>query len=116
VFKKQTIWFFCFATETRFHSQHFHLLREAFARSPSLAFAATAPILAQNDALRPASALVFGFGAGAFKFDPVAALYFSRPLAVKPAPCLAGSFSPRPTDNDTDFLAILTFRVKNGVI
>ena len=62
---------------------------------------------AQNDALRPASALVFGLGAGAFKFEPVSALYLARPLAVNPAPWEAGNFSPRPTDNDTEFLAIL---------
>ena len=41
---------------------------------------------------------VFGFGAGAFNFDPVARLYFARPLAVNPAPLEAGNFSPRPTE------------------
>lgn len=58
---------------------------------------------AQNDFLRPASALVLGFGAGAFSLEPVARLYFARPLAVRPAPDLVDSFSPRPTDSDTDF-------------
>ena len=37
---------------------------------------------------------------GAFSFDPVALLYFARPLAVNPPPLDTGSFSPRPTDND----------------
>jgi hypothetical protein len=106
VFKKQVIRFVCFALKTGFH-QHFHRLREALARSAGPdAFATTPDILAQKDALRPASALVFGFGAGAFKFDPVSRLYFSRPLAVSPAPCFAGNFSPRPTDKDTLFFAI----------
>jgi len=90
-----------------FAFQHFHLFKEALARSPSLAWAATAPILAQKDALRPLSASVLGLGAGAFRLLPVAALYFSRPLAVNPAPALTDSFSPLPTDNDTDFLAIM---------
>jgi len=58
---------------------------------------------AQNDALRPASAFVFGLGAGAFNLLPVAALYFALPAAVRPAPLDTGSFSPRPTDKDTDF-------------
>ena len=59
-------------------------------------------ILAQNDAFLAASAFVFGFGAGAFKFEPVAALYFARPLAVRPAPFDTGSFSPRPTESEVD--------------
>jgi len=64
-------------------------------------------ILAQNDLRIAASFLVFGFGAGAFKSEPVALLYFARPLAVSPAPFDTGSFSPRPTANDTDFFAML---------
>jgi len=45
---------------------------------------------------------------GAFSFEPVALLYFARPLAVKPPPLDTGSFSPRPTDNDGPcFLAII---------
>lgn len=46
----------------------------------------------------PLAAFVFGFGAGALSFDPVARLYFARPLAVNPAPLEAGNFSPRPTE------------------
>ncbi len=98
-----------FAAKTRLH-EHFHRLRLALARSPSLALAATAPIRAQNDALRPASAFVLGLGAGGFRFDPVSRLYFSRPLAVSPAPLDAGSFSPRPTANETDFFLSATLR------
>jgi hypothetical protein len=68
---------------------------------------ATTPfILAQKDAFRPLSAAVFGFGAGAFKLDPVSRLYFARPLAVNPAPFDTGNFSPRPTANETPFFAI----------
>jgi hypothetical protein len=94
----------CFFTaKTRFHG-HFHLLRLARARSPSLALAATVPIRAQNDFFRPSSAFVFGDGAGGFNLLPVAALYLARPFAVSPAPLDAGSFSPRPTDSETDFL------------
>ena len=48
-------------------------------------------ILAQNESLRAPPS-----GCGAFKFEPVAALYLARPLAVSPAPLDAGSFSPRP--------------------
>ena len=33
---------------------------------------------------------------GAFRLLPVALLYFALPLAVRPAPRLTGSFSPRP--------------------
>jgi hypothetical protein len=47
--------------------------------------------------LRAASFFVFGLGAGAFKFEPVARLYFLRPFAVKPPPRATDSFSPRPT-------------------
>jgi len=91
----------------RVSCQHFHRLREAFARSAGpLAFLTTPDIRAQNDALRPFAAGVLGLGAGAFKLLPVAALYLARPLAVRPAPLLTGSFSPRPTDNDTLFFTI----------
>jgi hypothetical protein len=60
-------------------------------------------IRAQNDFFR-AARLPDGFFSvtGAFNFDPVARLYFSRPLAVSPAPLLAGSFSPRLIDKETD--------------
>jgi hypothetical protein len=79
----------------------------ALARSAGpLALATTPAIRAQNDFLRPASAFVLGFGAGAFKLLPVALLYLARPLAVSPAPREAGSFSPRPTASDTDFFGI----------
>jgi hypothetical protein len=61
---------------------------------------------AQKLALRPLSASVLGFGAGAFNLLPVALLYLARPLAVSPAPAFVDSFSPRPTDNDT-IIAIL---------
>lgn len=92
------------SVESRFHGQHFHRLREAFARSAGpLALATTPDIRAQKDALRPLSAAVLGLGAGGFKLLPVAALYRARPLAVRPAPLLTGSFSPRPTAKDTLF-------------
>jgi len=55
-------------------------------------------ILAQNDFFLPASAFVFGLGAGAFKLDPVARLYFARPFAVNPAPLDTDCFSPLPTE------------------
>lgn len=58
---------------------------------------------AQKEALRPLSAFDVGLGAGAFSFEPVAALYLARPLAVSPAPLDTGNFSPLPTDSDTDF-------------
>ena len=41
-------------------------------------------ILAQNDLRRPASFFVFGFGAGALRFPPVARLYEARPFAFSP--------------------------------
>ncbi len=79
----------------------------ALARSAGpLALATTPAILAQNDFFLPASALVFGLGAGAFRLLPVARLYAARPFAVSPAPRETGSFSPSPTASDTDFLAI----------
>ena len=56
---------------------------------------------AQKDFLRlPPS------GCGAFKLLPVAALYFARPFAVRPAPFETGNFSPRPTAREGVFLAI----------
>ena len=79
----------------------------ALARSAGpFALATTPAIRAQNDFLRPASALVFGLGAGAFRLLPVARLYLARPFAVRPAPLDTGSFSPRPTASDTDFFGI----------
>jgi hypothetical protein len=79
----------------------------ALALSAFFDLATTPPILAQKLALRPASALVFGCGAGALSLEPVSLLYLARPLAVKPAPLLTGSFSPRPTDKETDFAILL---------
>ena len=74
------------------------------------ALSTTPCIRAQNDFFRPSSALVFGFGAGAFKLLPVAALYLARPLAVSPAPALVDNFSPRPTDRLVVFrVAIISF-------
>ena len=91
------------------HYEHFQRLSDALARSAlPLACFTTPSIRAQKLALRPASALVFGCGAGAFKLLPVSRLYFARPLAVSPAPLDTGSFSPRPTLRDTPFLAITT--------
>jgi len=57
-----------------------------------LAFLTTPSILAQNDALRAASAFVLGFGAGGFKFELFLALYSARPLAVIPAPFSVGLY------------------------
>ena len=51
---------------------------------------------AQNESLRAPP-----WGCGAFRLLPVASLYFALPLAVSPAPCLTGNFSPRPTESDT---------------
>tara|TARA_E500000081_G_scaffold152836_1_gene185881 strand:+ start:2679 stop:2978 length:300 start_codon:yes stop_codon:yes gene_type:complete len=52
-------------------------------------------------------------GCGALSFEPQALLYFDLPFAVRPAPCDAGFFSPRPTDRLTlqrfFFLAMLVF-------
>jgi len=58
-------------------------------------------ILAQNESLRAPPS-----GCGAFKFDPVAALYLARPFAVKPAPCDTGSFSPRPIASEGPFFFV----------
>lgn len=73
---------------------------------------------AQNDFLRALSAGVLGLGAGALRFDPVAALYLARPLAVSPAPLETGSFSPRPTDRFGPFffsmVRILCSRLDDG--
>jgi len=52
----------------------------------------------QKERLRPLSAFVLGFGAGGLRLEPVSLLYLARPLAVSPAPCLVGSFSPRLID------------------
>ena len=41
-------------------------------------------IRAQNDAFRPASALVFGLGAGGFRVPPVSRLYDALPRAFNP--------------------------------
>ena len=41
-------------------------------------------IRAQKEARRPASAFVFGFGAGGFKLAPVVRLKCARPAAFKP--------------------------------
>ena len=64
-------------------------------------------ILAQKDFLRPASAFVFGLGAGALRFEPVSLLYLARPLAVSPAPLDTGNFSPFFTERLTCFLLIV---------
>ena len=62
--------------------------------------------------MRPASDLVFGLGAGAFRLLPVAALYLARPLAVRPAPLETGSFSPRPTAREGFFAMVLIVKDK----
>jgi len=80
----------------------FHRCIEALDLLPFSLFSATGPILAQNESLRAPPS-----GCGAFKFDPVSRLYLARPLAVKPAPCFAGSFSPRPIANE-GFFAMIT--------
>jgi len=41
-------------------------------------------IRAQNDAFRPASALVLGLGAGGFRVPPVSRLYDALPRAFNP--------------------------------
>ena len=92
-----------------FHLQ-FHLFKLAALRvgRPFSSFIGPGipDIRAQNDLRLAASFSVFGFGAGALRFDPVAALILARPLAVKPAPLDTGSFSPRPTAREGVFLAI----------
>ena len=88
--------------------EHFHRFSDALARSAGpFALRTTPDILAQNDFLRPASALVLGFGAGALRLLPVARLYLARPFAVKPAPAFTDCFSPRPTDKLTDLRPII---------
>jgi hypothetical protein len=42
---------------------------------------------------------------GAFKLLPVALLYLALPLAVSPAPLLAGNFSPRLMERDGSFFS-----------
>ena len=72
--------------ETGLHL-HFHLLKEARARvAGPLALRTTPFIRAQKDLRRAASRFVFTLVTGAFSLEPVARLYFARPLAVKPAP------------------------------
>ena len=61
-------------------------------------------ILAQNEFLRAPPS-----GCGAFKSDPVAALYLARPLAVRPAPFDTGNFSPRPIEREGFFLVAIVF-------
>jgi hypothetical protein len=87
--------------------EQFHLCMDALARLPFSDFSAIGFILAQNDFFLPASALVFGFGAGAFRLEPVALFILARPLAVSPAPFDTGNFSPRPTDNTGVLVAIV---------
>jgi len=98
---------YCFPLLNITRYEQFHRFNEAALRvglpfssfiGPGIPF-----IRAQKEALRPLSAFVLGLGAGALSFDPVAALYLARPAAVRPAPLDTGSFSPLPTDNDTDF-------------
>ena len=96
------------------HFAFLKLQRHRFSAAPflvnlpfsSLIGPLTPDIRAQKLFLRPAR-LPFGFFSvtGAFSFEPVARLYFARPLAVNPAPRLAGNFSPRPTDKLTDITA-----------
>jgi hypothetical protein len=89
--------------------QHPHRFMLALARvAGPLAFLTTPPIRAQKDFFRAASALLFGFPVtGGFNLLPVARFSFARPLAVSPAPRLAGNFSPLPTLSDGDrFFAI----------
>jgi hypothetical protein len=72
--------------ESSFHL-HPHLRLAALPRSPFQCLD-----LAQND-------LCLGPDfCGAFKFEPVARLYFARPLAVKPPPEATDCFSPLPTE------------------
>ncbi len=91
----------------------------ARARSAFLDFLTTPPMRAQKEAFLPFAAFVLGFGAGAFRFDPVARLCLALPLAVSPAPLLVGSFSPLPTDSSTlarlfDMCSILSFDVSQA--
>ena len=46
---------------------------------------------------------------GGFKLEPVSRLYLARPLAVSPAPLLAGRFSPLPTLRFGPFLRFFLF-------
>jgi hypothetical protein len=95
----------------QFH-QHFHLAKLAALRVglPFSSFIGPGIplILAQKDFLRgPPS------GCGAFKFDPVAALYFALPLAVSPAPLETGSFSPLPIARLGVFFLVATLIIRN---
>ena len=107
--KRGRFFFLTFCTRQRIHYLQFHRLRLAafLVGRPFSSFIGPGMplILAQNDLRLAASFSVLGLGAGAFRLDPVARLYLARPLAVKPAPSLTGSFSPRPTARD-GFLAI----------
>ena len=92
-----------------FHLQC-HLLSDAFALvAGPLDFLTTPFIRAQNElCLEP------DFW-GAFKFEPVALLYFARPLAVSPAPLDAGSFSFLPCDRLVDLAKAHSFlKLCNG--
>lgn len=74
--------------------EHFQRRRAAFPLGP-----VQPRDLAQND-LRRAASLLPGLAlpvTGGFRFEPVAALYFLRPFAVRPPPCFTLSFSPLPT-------------------
>jgi hypothetical protein len=97
--------FFVHVYKWVFH-QHFHLAKLAALRVglPFSSFIGplTPDILAQKDFfLDPPS------GCGAFKLDPVAALYFALPLAVSPAPLDTGSFSPLPIAREGAFLVAI---------
>jgi len=98
-------WRECWRT-VPFSCQHFHLLRLAAFRVglPLSSFIGPGipDIRAQKLFFRAASDFVFGFGAGALRFEPVSRLYLALPLAVRPAPLETGSFSPRPTDREVD--------------
>jgi len=66
----------------------------AFPRSPSQLL-----LRAQKDLWRGFEASLVG----ALSLLPVALLALARPFAVRPAPLLTGSFSPRPTDRFGNF-------------
>jgi len=82
-------------------TQHPQRFLAAFPRSPS-----QLPLLAQKDLWRGFEASLVG----ALSLLPVALLALARPLAVRPAPLLTGSFSPRPTDRFGNFfLGMVTY-------
>jgi hypothetical protein len=87
--------------------EHSHLRIDALARLPLSDLFAIGSILLQKLFLRAFSFSVLGFGAGAFRLEPVAALYLALPLAVKPAPFDTGNFSPLPTARTGFFLALV---------